>query len=516
MAKGKKAIVQVPKSLTDADADPFADQSPVKAQEGSGPLVCSYCHTLLDRTKADEGRCWLCGRRDFINPTEVELQRQKKQAEKRELCCPNPNCERPPELVRNSEKYCGGCGATLEKASVELWIRKCVEPVARKDPSRLMASRPKFIDAAWLLQITKEEAEANFDEYRASQVFKQGEAGASRGSSGDESTRASIPAVSADAGAKEEFSARAEDLRRDKAVWRGLSSSLYKERYQRQIAIRIKIGIVIACFLGIAVFVLFAGRSAPIEQRNDVGLPPSPPSPAATTTPLPAPTPPPMVEISGGEFRMGRDAAEGGDKYESPSHPVTVRPFLMDVYEVTREEYQRCVEAGKCAKPSVWNGDSYSSGTGRLPVTGVTWKDANDYALWVGKSLPTEEQWEFAARGKDNRLYPWGREWKQGQANLGSNHLTEVGSYHEASPFGLSDLIGNAQEWTKSEWKKYPDKAMYLSKGAAPESLRVIRGGSYKDAATKVTATYRNALRMSTEDSYEQTGFRCVRETDQQ
>lgn len=210
---------------------------------------------------------------------------------------------------------------------------------------------------------------------------------------------------------------------------------------------------------------------------------------------------------------MGRDASEGGDRYESPSHPVKVKPFMMDVYEVTREEYQKCVEAGKCARPPSWRGDSYPAGTGRLPVTGVTWQDAHNYAVWAGKSLPTEEQWEFAARGGDGRLYPWGREWATGLANLGGGQLAEVGAFAGQSPFGIFDLLGNAQEWTRSEWKKYPAKVAFLGSGPSPERLRVIRGGSYLDAARSVTATYRNALRMSGEESYEQTGFRCVRET---
>lgn len=517
MAKGKKVSGRVPQPLTAADTNPSAEQPPVKAQEESGTLVCSYCRTPLDCSKTLERKCWLCGLPDFINPTEAELQRQKKQAEKRELCCPNPDCERAPELARNSEKYCGGCGAALEKATVGLWFRKCVEPVLRKDPSRLMSGRAEFIDAALLLQLTRDEAEATINEYCAAQDFRREEATAQRVSSGDESTRAGSQTVSADANVLEKSSARTEDPLPDNAGRQSFYSPLYQERYQRQIALRVKLSIVIAGFLSIAAFVLLAGRGTEIKQRDDnVPLPSlsPPPLPAATATPHPTPTPPPMVEVSGGEFTMGRDASEGGDRYESPSHSVTVSPFLMDVYEVTREEYQRCVEAGKCAKPSVWRGDSYPAGTGRLPVTGVRWEDANNYAHWAGKSLPTEEQWEFAARGRDGRLYPWGREWRQGQANLGSTHLTEVGSYEEASPFGTFDLIGNAQEWTRSEWKKYPDKVTYLSKVATPESLRVIRGGSYRDAAPRVTATYRNALRMSTEESYEQTGFRCVREAD--
>jgi len=513
MAKGKKATKRLPESTIGAEADLFAAQPPAEVQEESGSLVCSQCGTLLDRSKADERKCWLCGQRGFINPTEVELQRQKKRAEKKEFCCPNPKCERPPELVRNSEKYCGGCGSTLEQATLGVWFRKCVEPEVTEDPSRLVSGWGEFIDAAWRLQLTKEEAEAKLDEYRTANDFERRTGTAPQVASVDAAARANDPAGST--GDRQEPSARVEDTRRVTAGGRSFYSPWHWEKYRRQKALRIKSSVIIACFLIVAVFILFFGRGVPVKESNENGTLPPPP-PAATPTPLSTPTPPPMVEVSDGEFMMGRDAFEGGDRYESPSHPVTVRPFLMDVYEVTREEYQRCVEAAKCATPSAWDGDSYPAGTGRLPVTGVTWEDANNYALWVGKSLPTEEQWEFAARGSDGRLYPWGREWLSGQANIGSNQLTEVGRYKGASPFGLFDMIGNAQEWTRSEWKKYPDKVTHLRSGAASESLRVIRGGSYLDAARRVTATYRNALRINTEKSYAQTGFRCVREAERQ
>ncbi len=202
----------------------------------------------------------------------------------------------------------------------------------------------------------------------------------------------------------------------------------------------------------------------------------------------------------------------GGDQYETPAHTVTVKPYFMDIYEVTREEYQKCVRAARCNAPPEWGGDIYPANTGRLPVTGLAWDDANKYAAWAGKRLPSEEEWEFAARGEDGRLYPWGRAWAPGRANFGGSKLVEVGKYQGASPFGVFDMLGNAQEWTSSELRKYPDKTSYITTGVRPESLRVIRGGSYRDSAQGVTATYRNALRMSEERSYAQTGFRCVKD----
>jgi formylglycine-generating enzyme required for sulfatase activity len=419
--------------------------------------------------------------------------------------------------VPGSEKYCGACGSALERATPELWFRKCVEPELAKDPSKLLTGRPAFFETAWRLQLTKEEAAAKLEAYRAAPDQGRREEAAARGTHGGEFGRASPPKLSAGSPDGAGFLIEPHGLTANQPADGpgGETAERVVPAAEREPRRKTPLGIspvvIIACLavaaLSVAAIILLARRGAPGEKAIERGSP----SPA-TPTPLTTPTPPPMVEIGGGEFVMGRDAAEGGDRYESPSHPVTVGPFLMDVYEVTREEYQRCVEGGKCAQPPGWGGDSYPAGTGRLPVTGVTWEDANSYALWAGKSLPTEEQWEFAARGGGRRLYPWGDEWAAGRANLGGDRLAEVGSHGESSPFGLFDMIGNAQEWTRSEWKKYPDKSAYLSGGVAANVLRVIRGGSYKDAPGVVTATYRNALRMKTEPSYAQTGFRCVRE----
>ncbi|HEV7906343.1 MAG TPA: SUMF1/EgtB/PvdO family nonheme iron enzyme, partial [Pyrinomonadaceae bacterium] len=287
-----------------------------------------------------------------------------------------------------------------------------------------------------------------------------------------------------------------------------------RDSYRRQRELRLKYAFGVVCLVIIGVVIILSIPSKkPPEEQVPTPTPSASVTPSATATPSPtaSPTPLQMVLIEGGEFQMGRDMKDGGDPYESPSHPVTLNAFYIDVYEVTREEYQKCIDDGKCEKPSEWNGGTYPADTGRLPVTGVTWEDANRYALWAGKRLPTEEEWEFAARGAEGRLYPWGNNWKPGQANIGSDGLAEVGSFKGTLPVKLFDMIGNAQEWTSSGFRKYPDKKTYLLTGFPPEQLRVIRGGSYKDSPGKVTATYRDALRMSGEASYAQTGFRCVR-----
>jgi formylglycine-generating enzyme required for sulfatase activity len=245
------------------------------------------------------------------------------------------------------------------------------------------------------------------------------------------------------------------------------------------------------------------------NQANQNNSPPvlKPPG-IKTSLPTPSPT---MVRVPRDSFKMGRDEKDGGDAFESPAHDVTVGPFLIDIHEVTREEYKTCVEAKKCAAPAGWNGSAYPANTGRLPVTGITWEDANTYAQSVGKRLPTEAEWEYAARGKDGRLYPWSNDWKPELANTASDRLAEVETYKGISPFGLFDMLGNAQEWTASEVRAYGGNQRLLK----PRSHRIIRGGNHLTGGI-VTATYRDAL-ITTEARayYQQTGFRCVQDVKQ-
>lgn len=237
-------------------------------------------------------------------------------------------------------------------------------------------------------------------------------------------------------------------------------------------------------------------------------------TPTATSPPTlsPTPTQPPagMVYVPGGEFTMGRN---DGDEYERPAHKAIVQPFFIDIYEVTNEEYAKFTgtEQGRQYIPQGWNNGTYPAGAERKPVTGVTWDAANAYAKWAGKRLPTEEEWEFAARGTDERRYPWGNEWRTGYANANraSKGMANVGAYHGTSPFGAFDMVGNAWEWTDGGLKAYPG-------GRLPEqpasNTKVLRGGSYKSNRTQATATYRLGWRASGETSYSETGFRCVKD----
>ncbi len=241
------------------------------------------------------------------------------------------------------------------------------------------------------------------------------------------------------------------------------------------------------------------GSTRPNQQGSE-NLPPNPAAPAG------------MVYVPGGEFLMGRNASDGGDEYERPAHKVTVKPFFIDQDEVTNEDYAKFVKATNHRPPSNWANGSYPAGATRKPVTDVAWDDANDYAKWAGKRLPTEEEWEFAARGTDGRRYPSGNDWRPGDANAdGANAgLVDVGTYKGKSPFGASDMVGNAWEWTASRLIAYPGGKL---PEPASDNVRVIRGGSYDENANGATTTYRGFLKVSG-DKYDKTGFRCVKDAD--
>lgn len=205
---------------------------------------------------------------------------------------------------------------------------------------------------------------------------------------------------------------------------------------------------------------------------------------------------------------MGRD---DGDEYERPAHRVTVKQTFIDIHEVTNEDYANFVKATRHPSPPQWVNGDIPPGAMHKPVTGVTWDDAAAYAKWSGKRLPTEEEWEFAARGADGRRYPWGNEWQSGNANAddASKALADVGSYKGASPFGVTDMVGNAWEWTASKLAAYPGGQLSTHMTG---DVRVIRGGSYTESKDEATTTFRRGYPARGNYDYSNTGFRCVKD----
>jgi eukaryotic-like serine/threonine-protein kinase len=216
--------------------------------------------------------------------------------------------------------------------------------------------------------------------------------------------------------------------------------------------------------------------------------------------------PPGMLAIKRGTFTMGR---VGGDEYETPAHPVTVEPFFIDEHEVTNEQYKEFVRAqpGRQA-PSHWKDGEFSPGDARLPVVNVNWFEAKDYCESLGKRLPTEAEWEYAARGRGNYLYPYGNNWKPKYSCASEEpdctKPKPVGSYPEGrSPFKVLDMAGNVAEWTASDYEPYPG-----STARKAEDTRVIRGGAFNVPASEQTATDRRF--DSPNQSLPYLGFRCA------
>jgi len=217
-----------------------------------------------------------------------------------------------------------------------------------------------------------------------------------------------------------------------------------------------------------------------------------------------------MVMVQAGSYTIGRD---NGDEYARPSHAVTLPAFYVDRTEVSNAEYKKFVEATGHKPPPIKKGGSYQSGHDNWPVTEVTWQDAVDYAAWRGKRLPTEAEWEAAARGIDARIYPWGNSWVPGIANIKTKALANVGQFKEgASPSGAFDMIGNVWEWTADEFKLYPGSTASLPGGIKRGvTYRVIRGGAY-DCNEKNDASYRGFVDAN--EPQDKTGFRCVKDID--
>jgi formylglycine-generating enzyme required for sulfatase activity len=263
-----------------------------------------------------------------------------------------------------------------------------------------------------------------------------------------------------------------------------------------------------------------------------------------------------MVLIPAGEFLMG--SAGGGDSLpdEQPLRRVQLSAFVIDRYEVTNLEYERFVRdtghrAPAHATPAatLWEGTAPLPGIEQHPVVNVSWDDASSYCRWAGKRLPTEAEWEKAARGIDGRKYPWGNEWNLENANSASYWAKDtveftssrewedfwlrgkgaalskergvkgeiltlpVGSFPQgASPYGIQDMAGNVAEWVQDWYDPNYYRRAVLADPPGPErgAIKSMRGGSWLKPAISLRTSDRDWGTIESRPSG--TGFRCARD----
>jgi len=234
---------------------------------------------------------------------------------------------------------------------------------------------------------------------------------------------------------------------------------------------------------------------------------------------------PEMVLIPAGEFIMGSDQ---GAPDVAPAHTVWLDSFWIDKYEVTNAAYKIFIDATgypvpyldpekyPWAKQFNWVNGTYPEGTADQPVVLITWDDAAAYAAWRGCRLPTEAEWEKAARGTDGRIYPWGQHWDSTRVWCRLNSFYgprgKAENIADISPYGVINMAGNVAEWCldfydKDYYKSSPEKNPF---GPDAGSRKVVRGGSWQNTdKNKFTVFYRDAQFSSTKTAA--IGFRCVK-----
>jgi formylglycine-generating enzyme required for sulfatase activity len=235
----------------------------------------------------------------------------------------------------------------------------------------------------------------------------------------------------------------------------------------------------------------FANRGAPATREGKDGAP--------------------AVLVPAGDFTMGDDE-------NSPRRKVYVDAFYMDRFETTTSRYAKFLEStGSDKRPDYWD-ELAGTSSEEMPVIGVSWNEANAYCKWAGKRLPTETEWEKAARGTDGRPFPWGEaspsqlhaNYQNSSPDAYSGGLTPVGEHTAGkSPFGVEDMAGNASEWV-ADWysESFTSDDVYNPRGPVEGEKKTIRGSGRYDPSSRLSVTRR--WFASPETRADDIGFRCA------
>jgi eukaryotic-like serine/threonine-protein kinase len=220
-----------------------------------------------------------------------------------------------------------------------------------------------------------------------------------------------------------------------------------------------------------------------------------------------------MILVRGGKFIMGADnPATEAESYSTPAHAVEVQSFYLDTTEVTNEDYYQFIKATNRPAPKHWIEGEPNPGETKLPITNISWSDANEYAKYVDKRLPTEAEWEYAARGTDGSIYPWGNNWDPKCSNskedaAGGSKPVAVGSYKNCPSWcGVYDMAGNVAEWVADDFKLYENSKAKSQDG----EFRIYRGGAYNFSKEEIKTYIRWFGRPYLKELW--LGFRCAKD----
>jgi serine/threonine-protein kinase len=235
-----------------------------------------------------------------------------------------------------------------------------------------------------------------------------------------------------------------------------------------------------------------------------------------------------MILIPAGEFVMGTNKTDPENTHQKigsvkplyldqqPERKIKLDQYYIDKYEVTNREYKLFIDSTQYADfPTLWQDGTYPADIADHPVTNITWSEAMAFALWAGKTLPTEVQWEKAARGPDGNIFPWGNEFIKGKANMGKGSIKTtmaVGSNPgDTSAYDVFDLAGNVMEWTQDWYQPYPGSQHKSQRFG--KKFKVLRGNSFQKGGHYFLEAYQFAFyrtEADPNDYFENVGFRCV------